>query len=344
MRKPRIPVFKAGLSEFIGILPIGSGPLQITEISDSIIDDLLEHFSSDMPPINLTDIFLPLSLPAQMIFYGSNEVEPRYGVQDAGSKAVIRCNRQRLRSWLATNIHINFGSAATTLEEIPGNRVRVNFENGSSAIGDILVGADGVNSAIRQYLVQPDPVHVLPIATVVGEVVLSGKEFEKQLELGYSGYVAHDANSQDEGSGRIFVGLNSVNADGKSGNYYWSVSYIDPAASNLPHWTSYANKARRYELALEKTSHLKSEFTEIIRQTGVQGVSDIQMCLRELELQDLPTGRVTLLGDAAHCMTPCKCTILLFLFPCRANRNMQSVERVGSRPCAMLFICQRQLL
>ncbi|KAJ5404320.1 FAD-dependent urate hydroxylase [Penicillium cosmopolitanum] len=270
----------------------------------SIIDDLLEHFSSDMPPINLTDIFLPLSLPAQMIFYGSNEVEPRYGVQDAGSKAVIRCNRQRLRSWLATNIHINFGSAATTLEEIPGNRVRVNFENGSSAIGDILVGADGVNSAIRQYLVQPDPVHVLPIATVVGEVVLSGKEFEKQLELGYSGYVAHDANSQDEGSGRIFVGLNSVNADGKSGNYYWSVSYIDPAASNLPHWTSYANKARRYELALEKTSHLKSEFTEIIRQTGVQGVSDIQMCLRELELQDLPTGRVTLLGDAAHCMTP----------------------------------------
>jgi hypothetical protein len=307
MRKPQTRVFKAGLLEFIGILLIDNyALLQNTNILNSIINDLLEHLPSDMPPVDLTDIFLPLSLPAQMIFYGNNELEPRYGVQDAGTKAVIRCNRQRLRSWLATNIHINFGNAATTVEEISGNQVRVKFENGSSAVGDIVVGADGVNSAIRQQLVQPDPVHVLPIATVVGEVVLSGKEFEKQLELGYSGYVAHDANSQDEGSGRIFVGLNSVNADGKSGNYYWSVNYIDPTASKLPHWTAEASKAERYQLALEKTSHLKPEFTEIIRQTGIEGMSDVQICLRELELRDLPAGRVTLLGDAAHCMMPCE--------------------------------------
>lgn len=259
-----------------------------------------------MPPIDQTDIFLPLSLPAQMIFYGNNELEPRYGVQDDGSKSVIRCNRQRLRAWLATNIKINFGHAASTVEETFEGKVKVIFENGSSALGNILVGADGVNSAVRRHIVQPDPVQVLPIATVVGEVVLSGDDFERQLELGYSGYVAHDANAQDEGSGRIFVGLNSVNSDGKSGNYYWSVNYIDPTASTLPHWISSASNARKYELALQKTSHLRPEFTEIIRKTGFDGMSETQMCFRELELRDMPVGRVTLLGDAAHCMTPCK--------------------------------------
>lgn len=228
---------------------------------------------------------------------------------------MIRCNRQRLILWLATNIHINFGSAATTIEGILGDRVKAIFENGSSAIGDIVVGADGLNSAVRQHLVHPDPVRVLSIATVVGEVVLSGKQFEKQLELGYSGYVAHDANSQKEGSGRISMGLNSVNADGKSCNYYWSVNYIDKTTANPPHLTSNASKAKGYELSLEKISHLKLEFTEIVRQTGIEGMSDIQMCLRELELQDLSIGRIALLGDAAHCKTPCKCRSHMSLYP-----------------------------
>lgn len=301
----------------------------------SIIDELKDNFSVDMPPLDLADIFLPLSLPAQIIFYGNNELEPRFGVQDSGNKDILRCNRQRLRSWLATNIPINFDLSASTLEETTDSRIKVTFKNGSSAIGDLVVGADGVNSVVRQYLVQPDPVHVLPIAAVVGELVLSGKDFEKQLEMGYSGYVAHDANSNEEGRGRMFVGLNSVNADGKSGNYYWSVNWIESTASTLPHWTSTASKKTKYELALEKTSYLRSEFTEIIRQTGPEGMSETQICFRELEVPSLPAGRVTLLGDAAHCMTPCKCaTHFMLLLSILLTNTMQSVERVEYKPCA----------
>jgi 2-polyprenyl-6-methoxyphenol hydroxylase-like FAD-dependent oxidoreductase len=240
-----------------------------------------------------------------MIFYQNNQLEPRYGVQDSGNKAIIRSNRQRLRAWLATNIPIHFNKAATTLEE-GADGITVHFKDGTSAKGDIVVGADGVSSAVRQFLVSPDPVTVLPIATVVGEGVLSGRDFERQLELGYSGYVASDASSKGDGRGQMFVGLNSVNEDGKSGNYYWSMTYFDPSASTLPHWTSSASRERKYELALEKTSHLLPEFREIIEKTGLEGISDSSLCFRELEIKSLPVGKVTLLGDAAHCMTPCE--------------------------------------
>jgi 2-polyprenyl-6-methoxyphenol hydroxylase-like FAD-dependent oxidoreductase len=120
-----------------------------------------------------------------MVFNQNNQLEPRYGVRDSCNKAIIRSNRQRLRAWLATNIPTHSDKAATTLEE-GADSITVHFKDNTSAKGDIVVGADGVSSMVRQYLVNPDPVHVLPIAIVVGAGVLSGRDFERQLELGYS--------------------------------------------------------------------------------------------------------------------------------------------------------------
>lgn len=102
-----------------------------------------------------------------------------------------------------------------TLEEGSDGTVTVHFKDGTTAKGDIVIGADGVSSAVGQHLLPSDPVRVLPIATVVGEVELSGRNFERQLELGYSGYVASDAGAKGDGRGQMFVGLNSISADGK---------------------------------------------------------------------------------------------------------------------------------
>lgn len=72
-----------------------------------------------MAPLETVDIFLPLSLPAQMVFYQNNKLEPRFGVQDAGNKAIIRANRQKLRMWLATNVRIQFNKVATPSKRAP---------------------------------------------------------------------------------------------------------------------------------------------------------------------------------------------------------------------------------
>jgi 2-polyprenyl-6-methoxyphenol hydroxylase-like FAD-dependent oxidoreductase len=54
-------------------------------------------------------------------------------------------NRPRLRNYLATNLNINWGKHLISVEE-DDSSVTVRFADGTSATGDVLVGADGVNS------------------------------------------------------------------------------------------------------------------------------------------------------------------------------------------------------
>ena len=100
-----------------------------------------------MPPIKSISSLFPLDLAPQGVFYVSNDPAIRIGVQ-VTDDTKMRVNRQRLRSWLATNISIHFGKTAVTFE---GDRslgpVTVRFADGTAAVGDIIAGADGVNSA-----------------------------------------------------------------------------------------------------------------------------------------------------------------------------------------------------
>lgn len=58
---------------------------------------------------------------------------------------IIRAERRRLRDWLKTNIPVQWGRRVTRIEH-DNDGVSAYFKDGSSAKGDILVGADGINS------------------------------------------------------------------------------------------------------------------------------------------------------------------------------------------------------
>lgn len=64
---------------------------------------------------------------------------------------IIRAERRRLRDWLATNIPVHWGRRVTRIEQ-DNDGVTVYFEDGASARGDILVGADGINSVGRSLI------------------------------------------------------------------------------------------------------------------------------------------------------------------------------------------------
>lgn len=66
-------------------------------------------------------------------------------VENTPETPCLRLNRLLFRRWLATHIPIQWGKRLRRVEE-EGNRITVHFEDGTSASGDILVGADGVNS------------------------------------------------------------------------------------------------------------------------------------------------------------------------------------------------------
>lgn len=120
----------------------------------SIIDDIVEAVPSSLPPIDTVSHLHPLKLRPQLNFFISGK---KYVGEATDSPKVLFANRARLRAWLATDLDIRFGKKAVRICEID-EAVTVHFSDGSSATGDMLVGADGSGSFGRCSISQTDSV------------------------------------------------------------------------------------------------------------------------------------------------------------------------------------------
>ena len=288
----------------------------------------------DLPPIDVTNHLLPLSLPAQFCFYQNGECTT---TQADEKTRIVRANRPRLRDWLATNVDVQWDKRVTHIEEQESS-VKLFFSDGTFATGDVLVGADGVHSSgmvwgirqkinslilviVRAHLLgTKELLNLIPVGHVVGETTLEKEQFQRQLEIAHSAYVAM------AGSSRIFVGLNSVSEGGLTGNYYWTISWYDPEAQHEPYWTAAASKQELYAKALEVSKSFEPRFVEIIQLTNVDNILTPPLVLRDMILEHMPNGRITLLGDAAHPMTPCKQR------PSRLLQSLHTLLLTQSRP------------
>lgn len=129
----------------------------------SVLKDLKNAFPDDLPPIETTSHLNPLSLPAQLCFYdGTAEPGKRAFVESSFEHPVLRANRQKLREWLTTNINVEWGKRTSQIEQ-DENGVKLTFEDGDVAEGDVLVGADGVGS-------QGTPLPIVSHSTSVNRV------------------------------------------------------------------------------------------------------------------------------------------------------------------------------
>ncbi|KAI1158603.1 FAD/NAD(P)-binding domain-containing protein [Nemania serpens] len=265
----------------------------------SILDDLSSSFSSDMPPLRESaDHLLPLKLEPQICFYGHGK---KMAVQNTPQEPFLRLHRLRFRKWLATEIPIQWGKRLRRVEE-QDKRVTVHFENGTSASGDLLIGADGVNSVVREHLLGRPNTEVLnsiPLGCIWGETTLSAEAFERQLSLAHSAY----AYASRESGLFVWVGLNKANSD-LSGHYYWAVGWDDEDVSNPNHWLKHASGADKHDHVMKITQSLEPKFREIFPLTPVDGILPGQAVYRDAEIPSLRTGRIVLVGDAAHPMTP----------------------------------------
>jgi flavin-dependent dehydrogenase len=69
----------------------------------------------------------------------------KYGGRDDGTGKFVRAKRDVLRNWLCSYVDVQYGKKAERIEE-KDNGVMVHFADGTSASGDVVVGADGVHS------------------------------------------------------------------------------------------------------------------------------------------------------------------------------------------------------
>ncbi|GAB0105332.1 hypothetical protein JMUB6875_43100 [Nocardia sp. JMUB6875] len=182
----------------------------------------------------------------------------------------------------AGDIPIRFGTAATGFVD-DGDGVTVRFDDGTEARGDILIGADGINSVIRAQLHPPEAVRP---AGFVCWLACTTYDRAKHPNVSHDGY-----GHLYWGKGMRF-GIHDI---GHGRVYWWGTKNASAAAA--AQWQGTTDDL------LECFTDWAPETRELIASTAL---SDI-VCAPGQDRKPVSswgTGRVTLLGDAAHPMLP----------------------------------------
>lgn len=160
---------------------------------------------------------------------------------------------------------------------------------------------------MRAHILPATKPKTLPAGVINGELELTGDAFERQLSLGNSAYVAGAEGFH------LYVGLSSVFPDASGGKYYWFLNFYEPKAVGEPFWTARASKKEMLDFALKKTEGISPRFREIVQLTPESGIRSPPIVFRDLLIDSIPEGRITLIGDAAHPMAPCKLAVSVLL-------------------------------
>ena len=225
--------------------------------------------------------------------------------------------RQVLLSGLEDAVH--FGKTFVRYEETPSGRVVAHFDDGTAAEGSVLVAADGGGSRVRRQFL-PDAERV-----DTGVVGIAGKVF---LDDGNRARIAPLLrNGMTLASGRggysLFVASHDIDAvppDGFGGN---AVPVTDVHLDNARSYLMWAFAARRERLGLAGRDieampgdELRSialaamsariwdeRFQHLVRLADAATINALAI-RTSVPVAAWQSGRVTLIGDAIHSMTP----------------------------------------
>lgn len=229
--------------------------------------------------------------------------------QDGPADAHYGASRISLREVLLSDLDdvVRLGKTFERYEIGPDGRITAHFSDGTSATADILIGADGANSRVRQQLL-PDAQR-----TDTGSLAVAGKHRLDGTDLPCS--LREDVNIVIPGSsGFLFTAVwqpdrkiiidESAPQDFLLNNAtaYILWGYAD-AASRFPADAETLSGEVLQATVLDRTVGWAPGLRELIGGSDLATVNAVRV-RSATPVAPWPTGRVTLLGDAIHNMTP----------------------------------------
>jgi len=233
-------------------------------------------------------------------------------------------SRMTLRQVLMTGLEdvINFGKEFTGFEQHPDGTVTAHFADGSSATGDLLVGADGVGSRVRkQYLPQARQEDTGIIA-IAGKLPISEESaalMPPRVFQGISiiqapkGYfcILHVMEFKWDRSGKIKNGIGDTDAelieiwpglqfDNTRDYINWGFS---ASANKFPADIMQRRGADLARLVTEMAADWHPNLRRLFQLTDPSTCFPVKI-KTSVPLDPWPASNVTLIGDAIHTMTP----------------------------------------
>jgi salicylate hydroxylase len=223
-------------------------------------------------------------------------------------------SRISLREVLLSDLDdvLRLGKTFERYEMGADERVTAYFSDGTSATAAVLIGADGANSRVRQQLLPYAERIDTGVLAVAGKHRLNGASLDG-ASLPRS--LREDANMVvPAGSGFLFTAVwqtdrknlveetapDSFLLNNTTAYTFWA--YADKA-SRFPADTETQSGDRLQSLVLDRTTDWARALRELIGGSDPATVNAIRV-RSATPVEPWPTGRVTLLGDAIHNMTP----------------------------------------
>ena len=233
------------------------------------------------------------------------EILPEAGPADSHYGASRISLREVLLTDLANSVRL--GKTFERYQIGADQRVTAHFSDGTSTTADVLIGADGANSRVRQQL--------LPQAERIDTGILAVAGKHRLDRAGLPRTLREDANIVvPASSGFLFTAVWQPDRktiaddaappefllDNASAYTFWA--YAD-AATRFPANTEMLNGTELQGMVLDRTTGWAPALRELIGGSDPATVNALRV-RSSTPVDPWQTGRVTLIGDAIHNMTP----------------------------------------